>query len=674
MGLHSWVRLLVGFLIVGTTLGGTFMFGRLLWSDGGTVVDMLLLLIFALLYLWLSIAFWIGTLGFVLCLAPRAWPRQGRGEALSAGAGPFQADSVDPHEYDDLPPTAVVMPICNEDPTRVFSGLLATYESVQAIGRGARIDFFALSDTSDPEVWIAEELAWATAWRAATGPGEIYYRRRQWNVGRKSGNIRDFCERWGGAYKYMVILDADSVMEGGTILEMIRRMERHERLGILQVPPVPVSRETLFARIQQFVARVYGRLYIRGYACWSQGESNYWGHNAIIRIEAFTKHCGLPRLPGDGPLGGEILSHDFVEAALMLRAGWEVRVASDLSGSYEEPPTTIIDFARRSRRWCQGNLQHLRLVALHGFHAISRIYFGMGAMSYLSSLLWLVFVVLTVINGVGAPSRSAVSLWLVTLALLFLPKVWGYLVLLRERMAMKAHGGPGPAALSVFLEAAVSILTAPVFMLFNVRFVVVLLSGRSIQWDPQRRDDTMVTLSEAIHQHGLHTAIGVTGMLLVLALGSPGQVWLLAVLLGMSLSIPLEMCLSNVRLGRQARDAGLFLGPEETEPPAVLVRQRILRREVRQALAFRNRADVFRRVVLDAGLNDMHIALLRTQSIEPGPWDQIESVAHVALYGGPEHLTQRDRLALLSNADAIAWLHREAWKKWKIKQERDNGQ
>lgn len=663
----SWVRFLVGLLIAGTAFGGAFMFARLLWSDGVSLLDVLLLLVFALLYLWLSVAFWIATLGLLLSSTPGALRRGADRETSRAAL--FHVDSVDPHEYEDLPPTAVIMPIYNEDPTRVFSGLLATYESVQQTGHGARIDFFALSDTNDPELWVAEELAWATAWRAATGTGKIYYRRRQKNVGRKSGNVRDFCERWGGAYKYMVILDADSVMDGWTVLEMIRRMERQERIGILQVPPVPASRETLFARIQQFVARVYGGMYVRGYAFWSQGESNYWGHNAIIRVEPFTQHCGLPRLAGDGPLGGEILSHDFVEAALMLRAGWEVRVASDLGGSYEEPPTTIIDFVTRSRRWCQGNLQHLRLVVLHGFHAISRIYFGMGAMSYLSSLLWLAFVVLTVVNGIGGASRSGTSLWMVTLALLFLPKAWGYLVLVRDPATMKAHGGPARAALSVFLEAAVSILTAPVFMLFNVRFVILLLSGRTIQWDPQRRDDTAVAFSEALHQHGLHTAIGVTGIVLVLSLGSPGQVWLLAVLLGMALSVPLEMSLSSVRLGRLARDAGLFLGPEETEPPALLSRQRVLRRDLQQTLAFRNRGEVFRRVVLDPGLNDMHIGLLHAQGIEPQPWDKIESIARVALHGGPEHLTRRDRLALLSNRDAIAWLHREAWKKWKIKHE-----
>jgi membrane glycosyltransferase len=650
-----WVRLLLNLLIAGTTLGGAYMFSRLLWSDGGTVMDVVLLLIFTLLYLWLSIAFWIATLGLILSL-------------FDGTPAPFRMESVDQRQYQNLPPTAVIMPIYNEDPSRVFSGLLATYESVRQTGQPVQMDFFALSDTNDPEIWTAEELAWATARRAATGPYGFYYRRRQKNIGRKSGNVRDFCQRWGGAYKYMIILDADSVMEGWTILEMIRRMERHERLGILQAAPVPVSRETLFARVQQFVARVYGGLYVRGYAFWSQDESNYWGHNAIIRIEAFTKYCGLPRLPGRGPLGGEILSHDFVEAALMLRAGWEVRLAGDLGGSYEEPPTTLIDFVGRSRRWCQGNLQHLRLIALHGFHAISRIYFGMGAMSYLSSLLWLVFIVLTLINGVGAPSHSATSLWMMTLALLFLPKAWGYIALLLDRIAMKAHGGAVRAMMSVFLEAVISVLTAPIFMLFNVRFVVTLLSGRGIQWNPQRRDDTTVTFAEALHHYGLHTVVGVIGVLLLIWAGTLGQLWLLAVLVGLLLSVPLEMCLSSVHLGRRMRDAGLFLGREESEPPQVLSRQHILRRQIQQVLAFHLRCEPFRRLVLDAGLNDMHIALLRAQGVEGRAWDKIESLARVALHGGPEHLTSRDRLALLSSREAIAWLHREAWKRWKIRQ------
>jgi membrane glycosyltransferase len=415
------------------------------------------------------------------------------------------------------------------------------------------------------------------------------------------------------------------------------------------------------------MADVYGRVYVHGYAYWTGGQSNYWGHNAIIRTRPFIECCGLPKLPGREPLGGEILSHDFVEAALMLRAGWEVRLAGDLGGSYEEPPTSLIDFAVRSRRWCQGDLQHLRLILLQGFHPVSRVYFGMGAMAYLSSLLWLLFVVLTLIDRVESPGRSAILLTAVTLALLFLPKLWGYIALLRDRARMRSHGGPGKTAASIFLEAAISVLTAPIFMLFNVRFVIAILSGRAVGWGSQRRDDATVTLSEAVRRYGLHTSAGAVGVIALVSVGSSGHLWLLALLAGLLLSIPLEIGLSSCRLGRWMRKLGLFLGREEVEPPKVLQRQGILRDEMQRNLHFSDPAGIFRRVVLDGGLNEVHVGILRAQETGVEPLDQVASLVRAGLHDDPSHLPPRDRLTLLSNQAAMRWLHRQAWKQWDVK-------
>jgi membrane glycosyltransferase len=661
---HFWIRLLFTSLILATTGIGTYMFARLALAHGATFLSISMLIIFAMLYFWLAIAFWMATLGLFLSLLSRTASRR-----------PFEPDRSSMRQYENLPRTVMAMPICNEDPSRVFSGVLAMYESLQETGQASAIDFFVLSDTTDPEIWMLEEMAWAVVRRSAAAHppedpdaqgGGIYYRRRSSNIGRKSGNIRDFCQQWGGRYKYMVVLDADSLMDGWSVIEMIRRMEKHEKMGILQVPPVLVSHETVFARMQQFVSRVYGEVYVRAYAFWSQGESNYWGHNAIVRIDPFIRHCGLPQLPGREPLGGEILSHDFVEAALMLRGGWEVRLAGDLGGSYEEPPVTIMDFVRRSRRWCQGDLQHLRLILLRGFHAVSRIYFGMGAMTYLSSLLWLLFVVLGLINGIGSAGRSILVLTFMTIALLFLPKVWGYLALLRDPARMKAHGGLVRVALSIILEAAVSILTSPIFMLFNVRFVISILSGRGVKWDPQKRDDAAVAIHQAIRQYTLHTSTGVAAVAALLWFGSYQNLWLLVMLAGLLLSIPLEIGLSSLWLGRCLRRLGLFLGPEEAEPPAVLARQHSLRTEIRRMLQFRRSGDIFRRTVLDEAFNSMHVGLLQAQGVDVDDWEKIEPLAQVALYGGPEHLTQKDRRTLLSNPTAMRWLHRQAWKTWKL--------
>src|SRR3546814_3654201 len=289
----------------------------------------------------------------------------------------------------------------------------------------------------------------------------VYYRHRPRNLARKRANIADFCCSWVYRYEYRVGLDADSVMSGACLTRLVGRMDRNPRVGLIQVPPVPVLRETLFARSQQFASSVYGPPFAAGLAYWLEGDSNYWGHNAIIRVQPFLEHCGLPVLPGREPFGGEILSHDFVEAALLRRAGWEVWLADDLGGSFEEPPPTLIDHAKRDRRWCQGNLQHIGVLMARGLRPLSRLHLGMGVMSYLSSLLWLLLLVLSGLEALRQAQTEhsyfiegdlfpnwpvsyafeATTLLAITLVILYLPKLLGYLTLFGERRRLVAHGG-----------------------------------------------------------------------------------------------------------------------------------------------------------------------------------------------------------------------------------------
>ncbi|MGH7005945.1 MAG: glucans biosynthesis glucosyltransferase MdoH, partial [Alphaproteobacteria bacterium] len=203
--------------------------------------------------------------------------------------------------------------------------------------------------------------------------------------------MADFLKRWGRHYDYMIVLDADSLMEGRTLVAMARHMDANPGAGLVQAPPVCINRNTLFARMLQFAGRIYGPVFAAGQAFWQMGEGNYWGHNAIIRVRPFTEHCGLPELPGRPPFGGHILSHDFVEAALLVRAGWSVWLAPDLGGSYEEVPPTLLDYAKRDHRWCQGNLQHSRIVGARNLNGVSRFHFIGGIMSYVASPLWLAF-------------------------------------------------------------------------------------------------------------------------------------------------------------------------------------------------------------------------------------------------------------------------------------------
>ena len=253
------------------------------------------------------------------------------------------------------------MPIYNEAPSRVFSAVQAIYEDVEATGLGDAFDYFFLSDTTDPNIWIAEERA-LLAMRERLPGARIYYRRRRKNVARKAGNIADFVMRWGAAYPQMVVLDADSLMTADAIVRLAAAMEADPDAGIIQSLPLIVNRNTAFARLQQFAARIAGPVIAAGLAAWMGRDGNYWGHNAIIRTRAFADHCGLPDLPGRPPFGGHILSHDFVEAALMRRAGYAVTMLPTLGGSFEESPPSLIDLAARDRRWCQGNLQHIRVL------------------------------------------------------------------------------------------------------------------------------------------------------------------------------------------------------------------------------------------------------------------------------------------------------------------------
>ncbi|MBJ7424970.1 MAG: glucans biosynthesis glucosyltransferase MdoH, partial [Akkermansiaceae bacterium] len=289
---------------------------------------------------------------------------------------------------------AVVIPVYNEDSIKVCARIEAIYRSIQATGHLHSFDFFILSDTRDLDLWVKEETSWTNLCRRLDGFGRIYYRRRKTNDNRKAGNIGDFVRTWGGGYEAMLVLDADSLMDGADIVKMTRVMEAYPRLGILQTPPKLIRGTSVFTRLQQFAMRLYGPLFIRGLNYWQLNGGSYWGHNALIRVKPFSEFCELPALPGREPFGGRILSHDFVEAALMVSQGWEVWLAWDIEGTYEEAPPTLVDHLIRDRRWCQGNLQHLWLIFARKLPFSVRMHLFMGIMAYLGSPLWFLFLAL----------------------------------------------------------------------------------------------------------------------------------------------------------------------------------------------------------------------------------------------------------------------------------------
>jgi len=538
-------------------------------------LEIAIIVTFAVLFSWISFAFWTNVAGF--CALWR------------------KAKVMNPEHgaRDDRPlraRTALLMPICNEDVGRCFTGVAAMYRSLAETGQLSHFDFYILSDSGEGARQIEEERAWAKICREVNGFGTIFYRRRRVNIKRKSGNIADFLRRWSRNYDYMIVLDADSLMTGAAMVRLARLMENSPQAGIIQTIPTIVNSKSLFARVQQFASRVYGPLFSASLHFWQLGESTYWGHNAIIRVEPFVEHCALARLPGQAPLGGEILSHDFVEAALMGRAGQEVWLALDLAGSYEESPPNLLDELKRDRRWCQGNLQHLRVLFADGVKSGHRAILAMGVMAYASALFWAAFLILNTIQlatqSLTSPDyfSSEPSLfpvwprwnpeWAIALAsttalLLFLPKLLSFIWIV-ERGAANQFGGPARLGMSIVLEIILSTLLAPLRMWFHSKFVLLTLFGRTIKWNAQQRAASGTSWSEALRAHGVGTLFAGGWIAAVSWLNAAMFVWLLPVAIPLLLSIALSVYSSRVTLGDASRRRRLFEIPEEENPPPVI--------------------------------------------------------------------------------------------------------
>ena len=481
--------------------------------------------------------------------------------------------------------TAIIMPICNEDVATVFAGLRATCESVASTGHAKHFDVFVLSDSYNPGTAAAERAAWEDLRAAlATSPNqpqvEVYYRLRKRRTHRKAGNVADFCRRWGKDYRYMVVLDADSVMSGDCLTSMVKLMEANPTAGIIQTATQAIGHVTLHARAQQFASRVTGRLFTLGMQFWQLGESHYWGHNAIIRVQPFMDHCALAPIKGTGGMSGGIMSHDFVEAALMRRAGYHVWLVSDLVGSYEQQPPDLLSELQRDRRWCQGNLQNARLMAEPGIHRVHRAMFVTGTMAYVSAPLWLAFLTLgtalwlsgsSIVSSWNVLPMELAGLWLWTLCLLFLPRVMGIAAVLL-RGEQRQYGGFWGLVRSSALESALAIVQAPVRMLAHSLFVVVALTGIKLDWKSPPREAAAVPWRIALSQLAPMTFVVAALAVGIALIDASALVWLAPVGLPLLLAIPLTVMTSQIALGTALRERGFLLIPEESRSPAVLRR------------------------------------------------------------------------------------------------------
>ncbi|AOV97420.1 glucan biosynthesis glucosyltransferase H [Edwardsiella hoshinae] len=623
-----------------------------------------ILILFAILFCWVSAGFWTALMGFLQLLIGR--------DRYSISASTVGDEPIDPAHR-----TALIMPICNEDVSRVFAGLRATYESVAATGQLAHFDVFILSDSSDPDICVAEQKAWMELCQEVDGAGHIFYRRRRRRVKRKSGNIDDFCRRWGGNYSYMVILDADSVMSGECLTGLVRLMEANPTAGIIQTAPKATGMDTLYARIQQFATRVYGPLFTAGLHFWQLGESHYWGHNAIIRVKPFIDHCALAPLPGSGTFAGSILSHDFVEAALMRRAGWGVWIAYDLPGSYEELPPNLLDELKRDRRWCQGNLMNFRLFFVKGMHPVHRAVFLTGVMSYLSAPLWFLFLMLStalqVVHTLMEPQyflqprqlfpvwpqwrpELAIALFSTTLVLLFLPKLLS--VVLIWAKGARQFGGPLRLLISMLLEMLFSVLLAPVRMIFHTVFVVSAFLGWSITWQSPQRDDDATPWGEAFRRHGSQMLLGLVWAGGMAVLDLRFLWWLSPIVVSLILSPFVSVITSRRTLGLLCKRAKLFLIPEEYQPPVEMAAtERYVALNHQRLLA-----EGFMHALLDPLYNALACGMA-TARHRNHPLIERERERRVAetLAESPRTLSKAARLALLSDPVVMARLHQTLW-------------
>jgi membrane glycosyltransferase len=522
--------------------------------------------------------------------------------------------------------------------------------------------------------------------RSVSGFDRIFYRRRKVRLARKSGNVADFCRRFGKSYRYMIMLDADSVMSGESLVRLVRMMEARPDAGLIQTAPIAVNRHSLLARVQQFSTRVYGAMFSAGLHYWQLGEAQYWGHNAIIRIAPFMRHCALPTLPGKPPFGGEILSHDFVEAALLGRSGWTIWLAYDLEGTYEEVPSNLLEEMGRDRRWCQGNLQHLRLLFSEGLFGAHRALFVNGVMSYVSALLWFLFLLLSTAQAIkqnlvepdyfpNGPSLFpewpvwrpdwALSLLLVTAVILFLPKLLVIGLISFKRREARLYGGVSGLTASVMLEVLLSSLLAPIRMVFHSRFVLTNILGRTVSWGAQGRDDAETGFGEALRQHGFDTLLASAWGGLLFWLNPDYFWWVLPIIGALFLSIPLSVFTSRVSVGRAARRLGLFLTPEERQRPLELRDLDELESaadESFEKLDPKERADGFVRASVDPFVNALRRGLAgRIRNPRASVVAARHALVERAVAQGLRALTPRERRALFNDPASLDALHRRVW-------------
>lgn len=643
-------------LVLLTTLAGAWLLTDFLARDSLNWLEVGMILVFIPLFYQLATGFWLAMVGLYVSVQPKPDPLD-----LSKSLKPEEREGP----LDGS--VAIIMPVFNEDVTRVFEGLRVIYESLEKTGHLKNFDFFVLSDSDSPNKWIEEEIAWVELCKQLNGFGRIFYRKRRKPINRKSGNVSDFCRRWGKRYRYLVVLDADSVMSGGLLVDMVRIMNKHPAVGILQTAPRVFGASTLFGRVMQFANAIYGGPFMAGLNYMQMGDATFWGHNAILRLAPFIEYCALPELPGKEPFGGRILSHDFVEAALMRKAGYFVFLLPVSEGSYEEGPPTLIDTLKRDRRWCQGNMQHIWLLFAKGWKPLSRLNFFHGILSYVSSPLWFMFLIFaTILAGMkgwedSSTRLSGKVLLIVTVALLFLPKIGILLKEMCRRDVKREYGGRWRILLGGVLDTVFFSMLAPILMIFHSKFVIFTLMGRGVKWVAQRRSSSgAVDWQESIQIFAGISALALVWMAVAMTQNFTFFCWIIPVLAGIFLAIPFSIFTSGERgKGR------LFLTREEIDPAPELkeMQENITQADVRSKPLTRLAEHYgLLQAVLDPYVNALHVGLLRQrQRATPESKVYLDNLRRKLIREGPGSLNAREVKALMYDPDIMLRLHYDLW-------------
>lgn len=490
---------------------------------------------------------------------------------------------------------AVLVPIYNESPIHVFGNVKAMIDDLTGQSSDHEFTFFILSDTQDEAIALQEERAMGMV----AEQGRLFYRRRHNNADRKTGNLRDWITNWGGGYDAMLVLDADSVMSQHGMVGLADALGSDPTLALVQSNPKHFGAHSLFGRLQQFAGAAFGHLPAEGLAFWSVREGNYIGHNAIMRVRAFADCAGLPYLPARGGKHTLIYSHDFVEAALLRRAGWGVRIVPEVTDSFEEIPITLIDYILRDRRWCQGNMQHLRILWRKGFHPVSRFHMGHNALSYLMSPAWFALVLIWISASLVAYSTPQLTpeaggqvgqsfltqgtVWMLAFVyvLLLAPKFAGAALVLSDPEQRKGFGGTWRFCGSFAMEVIGSIAVAPVMMIQQTIAIIRICLGRHESWGLQKRYQTGYSLPDMLRFHRVETAFG-----LVLMVGiASGMItlWLLPIGVSLLLAVPMS-AISGLNLRRKNGTVALMTA-QDLKLPEILQSAFIQRDKLAEMLA-----------------------------------------------------------------------------------------